>query len=67
MKKLLASGCCILFLQSFSQVSPANDTLDLQNGRKILIKAIAVIVNTDANRKLPPKRIYIPNIESPKY
>ena len=67
MKKLLASGCCILFFQSFSQVPLVNDALDMQNGRRVLVKAIAVIVNTDHNRKVPPKRICIPNLESPQY
>ena len=66
MKKLLASGCCILFFQNFSQVPLPNDGFDLQNGRRVLVKAIAVIVNTDHNRKVPAKRISIPNLESPR-
>jgi len=66
MKKLLASGCCILAFQSFSQVAYCNEALDLQNGRKVLVRAIAVIVNAEANRKAPPKRIHIPNLESPR-
>jgi hypothetical protein len=65
MKKLLAAGCCILAFQSFSQVSPCNEAADMQNGRKVLIKAIAVIVNAETARKAPPKRTHIPNIESP--
>jgi hypothetical protein len=66
MKKLLAAGCTILALQSFSQIAPMNDPADLLNGRKVLIKAIAVIVNSENNRKIPPKRIHIPNLESPR-
>lgn len=66
MKKLLAAGCCILAFQNFSQVTNCNEAADKSNGRRVLIKAIAVIVNTEANRKLPPKRIYIPNLESPR-
>ena len=65
MKKLLASGCCILALQSFSHVATGNEINEQYNGRKVLIKAIASIVNTDANRKAPPKRTHIPNLESP--
>jgi hypothetical protein len=66
MKKILAAGCTILALQSFSQIVPLNESADLQNGRKVLIKAIAVIVNSENNRKIPPKRIHIPNLESPR-
>ncbi|HYO22513.1 MAG TPA: hypothetical protein VER36_08910 [Flavisolibacter sp.] len=65
MKKLLASGCCILAFQSFSQVSHVHDGMNDDNGRRVLIKAIAVIVNTEANRKAPPKRISVPSLESP--
>jgi hypothetical protein len=65
MKKILAAGCSVLFLQSFSQVSSSHDEMAEQSGRKVLIKAIAVIVNTDANRKAPPKRVHLPNMERP--
>lgn len=67
MKKLLAAGCCIMSLQSFSQVAVyGNEAYEMQNGRRVLIKAIAVIVNAQANRKLPPKRIHRPHLESPQ-
>ncbi len=66
MKKLVAAGCCIIALQNFSQVAAGNEALDLQNGRKGLIRAIAVIVNADAVRKTPAKRIHVPNVESPQ-
>jgi len=67
MKKLLAAACCILALQSFSQVKPGPDASVKADGRRVLIKAIAVIVNTEANRKMPPKRVCIPNVESPSF
>ena len=67
MKKLLAAGCCVMALQSFSQVVAFGDeATEMQNGRKVLIKAIAVMVNAEAHRKLPPKRIHRPNLESPQ-
>jgi len=66
MKKLLAAGCCILAFQSLSRVTSANEALDHQNGRKVLIKALAVIANSESARKAPPKRIHIPNVESPR-
>jgi hypothetical protein len=66
MKKILAAGCCILAFQSFSQIASGNEALDQYNGRKVLIKAIAVMVNSESARKAPPKRIHIPNLESPR-
>lgn len=67
MKKLVASSCCIFFLQSFPHFVSPNDPVDLNaNGKRILIKAIAAIVNTEAGRKLPQKRIHLPNLESPR-
>ena len=65
MKKLVAAGCCIFLLQSFSKVSPSNDVTEKSAGRKVLIKAIAVIVNTEAVKKLPAKRIFIACSEPP--
>jgi len=57
MKKLIASGCCVLLLQSFSQVTLSDEALEQANGRKVLVKAIAVIVNTNAHRKVAPKNV----------
>lgn len=65
MKKLLASGCCIIALQNVSQVAQT-DAFNEYNGKRVLVKAIAVMVNSEANRKAPPKRIYLPNLESPR-
>lgn len=66
MKKLLAAGCVVLAFQNFSQVAPANDALGLQSGRRVLVKALAVFMNAEGHRKLPPKRISLPNLESPR-
>lgn len=67
MKKLVASGCCIFFLQSFPQFAAASDPADFKAcGKRTLIKAIAAIVNTEAGRKLPQKRIHLPNLERPQ-
>jgi hypothetical protein len=68
MKKLVAAGCCVFFLQSFSKL-PLEDDLGDQKaaGRKLLVKAIAVIVNTEANKKLPPRRICMASSEPPLY
>jgi hypothetical protein len=69
MKKLVAAGCCIFFLQTFCKVSVACETAeeDRSAGRKVLIKALAVIVNTEANRKLPAKRIFTACSEPPLF
>jgi hypothetical protein len=67
MKKLVASGCCVFFLQSFPHFVFPNDPADFKaSGKRTLIKAIAAIVNTEAGRKLPQKRIHLPNLESPR-
>jgi len=66
MKKLVAAGCCVFFLQNFSEVS-SDDLLaeEKSSGNKVLIKAISVIVNTEANKKLPPKRVFVAASEPP--
>jgi hypothetical protein len=69
MKKLVAAGCCVFFLQTFCKVSVACEAAeeDRSAGRKVLIKALAVIVNTEANRKLPAKRIFTACSEPPLF
>jgi hypothetical protein len=67
MKKLVAAICCILALQSFSQVKPEAGTSVKAEGRRVLIKALAVIVNTEGNRKMPSKRVNLPNSERPPF
>lgn len=67
MKKIVAAGCCIFFLQNFPHFAAANDPVDQKaTGKRTLIKAIAAIVNTESGRKLPQKRVYLPNLESPR-
>ena len=68
MKKLVAAGCCIFFLQTLPKVSIGDDVMEEKTaGRKVLIKAIAVIVNTEANKKLPSNRIFIAAAEPPLF
>jgi hypothetical protein len=60
MKKLFAGYSCILFLQSFSHASVNQVTNpDKAAGQKVLIKAIAIIVNTEANKKGPAKVVRV--------
>jgi hypothetical protein len=64
MKKLVAAGCCIFLLHNFSKASSlANDLKS--NGHRTLIKAIAVIVNTESNKKLPAKKTFVASSEPP--
>ena len=66
MKKLLAGFCCILFMHSFSQVSSEQvATSKKAAGQKMLIKAISVIVNTEANKKAPAKTIHVFSSDCP--
>lgn len=68
MKKLVAAGCCFFFLQNFSKVSADNLSAEQKGtGGKVLIKALAVIVNTEANKKIPAKRVFIASSEPPLY
>jgi len=65
MKKLVAAYCCVLFFQTFSKVAPGNDSSEKTTGKKVLVKAIAVIVNTEANKKHPTRKIFIASSELP--
>jgi hypothetical protein len=66
MKKLFASISCILFLRSFSQAS-VNQVANPEKaaGQKVLIKAIALIVNTEANKKAPAKTTHVFSSDCP--
>lgn len=66
MKKLIASACCIIAFQNSSQVALGGDALEHLSGRRMLVKAITVIINSEAARKVPYKRIHLPNIERPQ-
>ena len=65
MKKLVAAGCCIFLLHSFSKASNNIITDPKTTGQRTLVKAIAVIVNTESNKKLPAKRIFVVSSEPP--
>jgi len=66
MKKLFAGFCCVLFLRSFPQASVTQVTdPEKTAGQKILIKAIAVMVNAEGNKKAPAKTIHIFSSDCP--
>ncbi|MFL5740022.1 MAG: hypothetical protein ACJ75B_07385 [Flavisolibacter sp.] len=66
MKKILAAICCVLCMHSFSQppmeVSSSHHKF---TGEKVLLKAIAVIVNPEANKKIPIRKVNICPLEPP--
>ncbi|MGI8598761.1 MAG: hypothetical protein ACR2KB_05835 [Chitinophagaceae bacterium] len=45
MKRVLAACCCILAFNSLSHVKSGADMSSPADGRKVLIRAIAVMVN----------------------
>jgi len=65
MKKLLSAYCSVLCFQSISQ--PPIDTANSQkaSGEKVLMKAIAVFVNPESNKKAPVKTVNIFSVECP--
>ena len=65
MKKLLAVFCSVLCIHSISQ-SPIEAVTNSQktSGEKVLMKAIAVIVNPQANKKAPAKIAAVSSTES---
>jgi hypothetical protein len=63
MKKLLSIGCCILYAHSFSKVSIESST-PKPSDAKVLIKAIAVFMNPEGNKKSPVKTTTIFSSES---
>ena len=61
MKRLLALFCCVLFMHSFSQASIVEGVNSPKaSGEKVLIKALAVIVNPQSKSKTPEKKISLP-------
>ena len=65
MKKLVAAACCVFLISSFSKTSAIHSSDPKTNGQKYLVKAIAVIVNTESNKKLPPRKIFVAAKEAP--
>ncbi|HYJ38108.1 MAG TPA: hypothetical protein VEV87_05805 [Chitinophagaceae bacterium] len=63
MKKLLSIACCVLYAHSFSKV-PMESTTSRTSDAKVLIKAIAVMMNPEGNKKTPIKTVNIFSSES---
>ncbi|MFL5773595.1 MAG: hypothetical protein ACJ75F_10580 [Flavisolibacter sp.] len=66
MKKLLSIVCCVLYMHSFSQPSPEPVNRGPKTGdEKVLIKALATIVNPEGNKRTPSKNIQLSPNERP--
>jgi hypothetical protein len=59
MKKLLAGICAILSLHSIASATELVSDSQKSSGQKNLIKAIAVIVNTEGQKKAPAKTVHV--------
>jgi hypothetical protein len=66
MKKLFAVFSCILFLRSFPQAS-VNQVANPEKaaGQKVLIRAMAIIVNAEGNKKAPAKTTHVFSSDCP--
>lgn len=64
MKRILSIICCIVCINSFSQ-SPINAEAGTPktSGERVLIKAIAAIVNPEGNKKTPVKTTCVYSLE----
>lgn len=66
MKQLLSLFCCVLYMHNITEPS-----LDVKisspktSGEKVLVKALALIVNREGNKKGPVKKINVPSSDSP--
>jgi hypothetical protein len=65
MKKLLSVFCAVLCIHSMIQTPvESGSNSPKTSGEKNLMKALAVIVNPEANKKAPVKTISITSTES---
>ena len=65
MKKLVAAFCFVYFGHSLPKVSPASGQGSCE--QRVLVKAIADIVNTESAKKMPPKPTFVASSESPLF
>ena len=63
MKKLLSIACCVLYAHSFAK-TPTDSPPKTPTDAKVLIKAIAVIMNPEGNKKMPIRTVTIYSSES---
>ena len=65
MKKLMSIVCCIFYMHSIDSVSEVRMISPKVSGEKVLVKALAAIVNRDDKKKTPFRRINLCSSELP--
>jgi len=65
MKKLLSISCCVFYMHSIGSVSELRMTSAKASGEKVLVKAVAAIVNRDEKKKTPFRRTNLCSSELP--
>jgi hypothetical protein len=66
MKKLVAVFCSVLYMHSMGQSQvDVRITATKTSGEKVLVKALAAIVNREGKKRTPLKRMYISPSEYP--
>jgi hypothetical protein len=65
MKKMLSVFCSVLCIHSISQPIDVSSSSQKTSGEKVLMKAIAGIVNPEGNKKAPVKTTNISPVECP--
>ncbi|TMI85779.1 MAG: hypothetical protein E6H10_02230 [Bacteroidetes bacterium] len=65
MKKLMSIYCCALYLHCIGNVSEVRMTSPKVSGEKVLVKALAAIVNREGKKKTPFRRINLCSSELP--
>ncbi|TMI97626.1 MAG: hypothetical protein E6H06_01285 [Bacteroidetes bacterium] len=65
MKKLLSIFCCVFYLHSIANTSEVRISSPRASGEKVLVKALAAIVNREEKKKIPFRRANLCSSESP--
>ncbi|HEV8286049.1 MAG TPA: hypothetical protein VGQ09_17190 [Chitinophagaceae bacterium] len=65
MKKLLSIFCCVLYMHSIGKTSELRISSTKLSGEKVLVKALAAIVNREGKKKTPFRRVNLCSSESP--
>jgi hypothetical protein len=66
MKQLLSLFCCVLYMHSITHASfDIKVSSPKTSGEKVLVKALAIIVNREGNKKGPVKKINVASSDSP--
>jgi hypothetical protein len=65
MKKILSVFCCVLYMHSISNATPDMKAIPKRiSGEKVLVKALAAIVNREGKKKTPLRRVNLSLSES---